>query len=36
LRFSVAFFGARMFDKFISKLSAFSRQLSARAFYADG
>src|SRR5271165_6897776 len=29
LRFSVAFFGARMFDKFISKLSAFSSQPSA-------
>src|SRR5208283_5390541 len=29
LRFVVAFFGARMFDKFISKLSAFSSQPSA-------
>jgi len=34
LRFSDAFFGARIFDKFINKLSAFSSQLSAIAAVA--
>jgi hypothetical protein len=34
LRFSDAFFGARILDKFINKLSAFSLQLSASAVCA--
>jgi hypothetical protein len=34
--FDDAFFGARILDKFINKLSAFSRQLQAKQLFADG
>jgi len=36
LRFSDAFFGARILDKFINELSALSHQLSARSGRRQG